>query len=411
MLYSFLRILVGFALKLAFRKIEISGIENIPSAKSPALLVSNHPIGFLEPLVIACNLPTDLWYLARGDFFKKALQRFLMNSIHILPIYRFRDGFSEMRKNESAIQHTLEKLKEGKKFLIFAEGSTKLQRSIRPIQKGTARIVAEAYETKILDSLPIIPIGFTITKTDRLRGDIFVHIGKPIDTKPFFEETNSIPRSIKTLTQSVYENLKTLVPQVQNEDQEFLLDQLIQFNEYDTHSIESLKGLSNKIKDSISIDQDLETLNQIDQILKPSYTTRQGIGSVIDNEYSSIGPLHLLIAFIIKLFGFIPYTLAKRFADANVNMPEFYVVILFVANILAFIVWIIVGGIIAFLIYGFTGLTIFVLVLIFISFNMSYLDGANAKIKRQNFEKLSKDKKQEIIALTNKISWFSNSSS
>ena len=85
MLYWIACGLIKFSLKLAFRKIVVNGLERIPK-DTPIIFTSNHPAAFMEPLVLATNLRRSLYYLARGDIFKKPIARWLLNQIHILPI-------------------------------------------------------------------------------------------------------------------------------------------------------------------------------------------------------------------------------------------------------------------------------------------------------------------------------------
>ena len=95
MFYQFLKILVGFTLRIFYRKIYMTGTEHVKKGKAQ-LVASNHPNGFLEPLIMACYFPKDLHFLVRGDVFDNPFLKPILTSTHQIPIFRFRDGFSKL---------------------------------------------------------------------------------------------------------------------------------------------------------------------------------------------------------------------------------------------------------------------------------------------------------------------------
>src|SRR5690606_7108683 len=145
MLYSILRVIVGFSLKIYFRKIDISGIEHLKPGKAQ-IIASNHPSGFLEPLIMACFFPRDLYFLVRGDLFENKIIKYFLEATHQIPIYRFKDGFSKLRNNADSIQAATDVLVKNKCLLIFVEGGTKSIKKLRPLQKGFVRMASEAVQ-------------------------------------------------------------------------------------------------------------------------------------------------------------------------------------------------------------------------------------------------------------------------
>ena len=133
------------------------GKEKIPLDK-PLLLSCNHPMAFTEACLLACFLDRPLYFLVRGDVFNSKSNWFLEKT-HQIPIYRFRDGFSNMRRNASSFAWAHQALSDGKAILIFSEGNTKLQKKLSPLQKGLASLAFGAYEEKDVQGLVIVPIG------------------------------------------------------------------------------------------------------------------------------------------------------------------------------------------------------------------------------------------------------------
>ncbi|MBK9734198.1 MAG: 1-acyl-sn-glycerol-3-phosphate acyltransferase [Saprospiraceae bacterium] len=113
MFYSFLKVLVRFVLKIFLRKIYITGLNHVDLNKAQ-LIASNHPNGFLEPLIMACFFPKPLYFLVRGDIFDNAILKPLLKSTNQIPVFRFRDGFSKLRGNSLTVDESTNILKEKK---------------------------------------------------------------------------------------------------------------------------------------------------------------------------------------------------------------------------------------------------------------------------------------------------------
>jgi len=70
MIYKIFWFWANIAIRVFYGKIEVSGLENVPK-DGPLLIASNHPNGFLEPIIMACLFPRDLHFMVRGDGFRK----------------------------------------------------------------------------------------------------------------------------------------------------------------------------------------------------------------------------------------------------------------------------------------------------------------------------------------------------
>ncbi len=218
MLYKFLKVLVGFSLKIFFQKIYVSGTEHVKKHKAQ-IIASNHPSGFLEPLIMACYLPKPLYFLVRGDVFKNPIANYLLRATHQIPIFRFRDGFSKMRNNSKTMDESLEVLNAKNNLLIFAEGGTQCIKKLRPLQKGIARIAFQTLEAHPDLDLEILPTGINFTHFTEFNREIYLKIGPPIAVKPFFdlycEDKN---KGITSLLDAVYEGMKENIVHLENQN-------------------------------------------------------------------------------------------------------------------------------------------------------------------------------------------------
>jgi glycerol-3-phosphate O-acyltransferase/dihydroxyacetone phosphate acyltransferase len=124
MLYAFVRPLAKIGISIFFRRIYLTHTENIPKNK-PVILACNHPTAFLEPCILACFLDRPLYYLVRGDYFDKPIYNFLLRALHMLPVYRRRDGdYSRIKDNFATFDACFDTLKKNKTLTIYPEGRT-----------------------------------------------------------------------------------------------------------------------------------------------------------------------------------------------------------------------------------------------------------------------------------------------
>ena len=100
--YHFLRNYLKFYGYIYFRDIKIYGKNNIPK-KGGLLFSPNHQSAFIDPVLVASYNSGKILSLTRSDVFGGPLQWFL-DAMEMLPIYRLRNGYSNLKKNEEAIK-------------------------------------------------------------------------------------------------------------------------------------------------------------------------------------------------------------------------------------------------------------------------------------------------------------------
>lgn len=211
MLYRFLRFLVRLALHAYFRRIYVIDAEKLPLDK-PVLIACNHPSAFMEAVILACFLPRPLHFLVRGDVFTNPRFRWFFKATNQVPIYRFRDGFANLRNNAQTFQFCYETLAGGNAILIFSEGSTELVRRLRPLQKGTARIAMGAMEHSPEMDLHIVPVGVNFTDPTMFRSDVMVKVGEPVPARQYYSAYQvDGPGTMQVITEDIAERLKPCV--------------------------------------------------------------------------------------------------------------------------------------------------------------------------------------------------------
>lgn len=216
MLYYLVRPVARFVLSWYYRRIDVTGLEHLP-AEGPVILAANHPTAFIEPCILACFQRRPLWFLARGNLFKNALARWVLDQLHILPVFRLRDGgYGRLKDNFATFAACRDALARGRAIMILAEGRCIHERRLRPLRKGTGRIALStlAAHPELAD-VPVIPVGVNFTKPEALRSEVFIRLGPPLQTRDFlalYHENEN--QGVTALTQNLRAALSPLVVQL-----------------------------------------------------------------------------------------------------------------------------------------------------------------------------------------------------
>lgn len=156
MLYYLVYFLLVLATPMYFRYFYLNKKRsNWPAERKARLFTVNHTNSFVDPILIASNLPFPTWFLARGDALQGRLGRFIAKSFYIMPVWREREG--NVRGNYDTFERCMEIWKGQGSIMIFVEGLCENDWRLKPFPKGTARLVWQAWQQGIL--LEIIPTG------------------------------------------------------------------------------------------------------------------------------------------------------------------------------------------------------------------------------------------------------------
>ena len=169
--------------------------------KGPLLIIANHPNSFLDALIIGSYYQRRVYFLARGDAFKKPIHRFILESLNMIPVYRLREGKEFLHLNDYAFNKSIDLLSKGYAVLIFIEGICINSHELQPFKKGTARILEGVQKLNVNLKIHIAGIAF-----NQLRG-----IGKKINL--IISEMSNIPTILNSkdrvvFNQIVFEQLK-----------------------------------------------------------------------------------------------------------------------------------------------------------------------------------------------------------
>jgi 1-acyl-sn-glycerol-3-phosphate acyltransferase len=138
-LYTLLKYYVPIGFRLYYRQVRVMNAHLVPK-KGPVIFAVNHQNAFMDAMVVAVCSVRRPWFLTRASIFKTAMGRFWLGALKMMPIYRIRDGIGQVKRNDTTIHRCQELLIKGQSILIFPEGDHHHKWTLRPLQKGLARI-------------------------------------------------------------------------------------------------------------------------------------------------------------------------------------------------------------------------------------------------------------------------------
>lgn len=229
MIYSILRIFTRWAFLAFFRRIYCHGRRTVPKG-IPLIFTPNHPTAFIEPCFLACFSGRTMHFLTRGDVFINPVVRWLLRLVHLIPIYRFHDGFSNLRKNDHSLSAASKVLSGNGCVLIMAEGGMRHEKRLRPIRKGAARLAFDTMEQYNLPELAVQPIAVNYTYAELPRKESMISIRPPIYLSKKMEKYREDPKAaIEALTQEIHQSLASRVIHIEHSEDEKLTEQVLRF--------------------------------------------------------------------------------------------------------------------------------------------------------------------------------------
>lgn len=214
--YNFIRLIIKIGLFFYSKRIKVSGKNNIPK-KGAVLFTINHPNGLIDPLIATTNIKRDNHYLVRAASFKKPFIKKILGSLNLMPIYRMRDGASQLGKNQEIFESCFDIFNKGETLMIFPEGSHNKKRTIRPLSKGFTRIVFGALQKYPDLDIKIVPVGLTYQNVSYYPTKVSLNFGKPISVNDFYNpETPNI--SAVQLKNEVSGQLKKLTVHIADDE-------------------------------------------------------------------------------------------------------------------------------------------------------------------------------------------------
>jgi 1-acyl-sn-glycerol-3-phosphate acyltransferase len=321
MLYYFIRPFARLTFQMLYRNVRFSGMEHIPKGV-PVIFATNHPSAFLEPCLMATWLPKPLSFIVRGDLFKTKFKRLLLASMHLVPMFRVKDGgLNVVKNNYNSIRFVVEYLLKKKWLMILAEGHITPVRRMGMMKKGTARIAFGTLDKRPNCGLRIIPVGVNFTNQDKLGTEVHFTIGAPIRVADYYEDYQAHNnRGIMQLTKVLGKALKRTLIQIPDPIDDQLSEKVLKAHTY-LNPVGVDKRFDNRVEDQkelcislskmntdkkVSLEKQLSTL---DELLHKSALSLMPFKREMKMQWLLIIAYMLLAPF--GLFVSAPYFFAK----------------------------------------------------------------------------------------------------
>jgi 1-acyl-sn-glycerol-3-phosphate acyltransferase len=240
--YRFWQLVASLGLKMYFSSLQVNGLKNVP-AKGPIILAVNHQNSFLDAIIVACVLNRKSYFLARGDVFRKKWAHTMLSSLGIMPIYRTRDGLGKVKDNTAIFNACSEILKENGAVMIFPEGNHYMRWSLRPLQRGIARIAFQSRESAEIPPIKIVPVGLQYEAHMTAASRILVQIGEPVDVEKYLAMENVDQRTkMDLLLHDLFNAMNPLILDIPEEGYESLVEKLKAVRGYFSNQVQQLQS-------------------------------------------------------------------------------------------------------------------------------------------------------------------------
>ena len=284
------RFYIRLGLFFYYKKIKVVNIENVPKSGA-VLFLANHHNALLDALLIATKTPRFSYFLTRASVFQNVIFSKILKSLLMLPVYRIRDGWQNLSKNNAIFNKCAKLLLEANAIAVFPEASHNIKRTVRPLSKGFTRIIFDVLERVPDTKMYLVPVGLNFLKAENFGDSVSLYFGKPIipTSKAIINKTKS---SID-LRYRVFKSLCQLTTHIPTET-------------YDT------------------------TLQQLNN-LKVDFLNPQAVNACISNEFKNCKPSQVKDFSAIKkvfklgliLLLLVPYLIWKRAIQPKIKEVEF----------------------------------------------------------------------------------------
>lgn len=343
MLYYLIRPFARLTFQLLYRNIKFQGIEHIPKGV-PVVFAVNHPTAFIEPCIMATWLPKSLSFIVRGDLFKKLWARILLASVHLIPMFRVKDGgLNIVKNNYESLRYVVHFLHKKGWLMILAEGHITTPRRLGPLKKGTARIALNTLEQRPNCGLVIMPVGVNMSHPDAIGSDIHVKIGQAIQAADYFDMYEAhANKGIMALTERLRLAMKDLLIQIENPEDDSAFDALLNI-----HSALNPVTVNESFDKRVVVQKDLLTkVGLLDQNAKTNlFEQQKALEQLFKANHLSYYPFDLdskvkywliILTYLLAPFGLlvaIPFYFAK-WVNSKIKIVDVFLVSVLFASVM-----------------------------------------------------------------------------
>lgn len=192
-MYNFLVFLVRSFVKLWF-KVEVIGKENVPD-KGGYIVASNHQ-SYWDPVLIAVFLKGKYCFMAKKELFRNKLFGWFITMLGAFPVER---GSGDSAPLDEAVS----RIKSGKIFVIFPEGTRSLNGKLGRGRSGVSVIAG-------MSGADLLPYAIKYDGRPKFRSKVSIRIGKLIPAEEI-KISDTDRHQIKNTTNRIMEEIAALL--------------------------------------------------------------------------------------------------------------------------------------------------------------------------------------------------------
>ena len=173
--------------------IKVEGKENIPEGNF--IIASNH-MSYADPPVLAVTAGTSRYsFVAKKSLFRFAPFAWLIRKLGAFPVEK---------GDISVVDRAVGNLKEGKRLVIFPEGTRHKDGKVGKAKTGVVLIAARA-------GVPVVPVGLVYNQKLKFRSKLLEKYGKPIMPEEISVSEKPLASELKNAKERIMDEIKYLV--------------------------------------------------------------------------------------------------------------------------------------------------------------------------------------------------------
>lgn len=210
------RHLLGFLLRVFFRRIEIDGLSRVP-ASGPVLFCPNHPNALVDPVLLLATAPRPVSFLAKAPLFRMPVIGWFARTLESIPVYRRQDGRGDTSRNAEMFAAARRVLEGDGAIAIFPEGTSHSDPGLRPLRTGAARIALGAGTR---EPVRIVPVALIYSAKTTFRSAALICFGEPIPIAPLASLPEGEPPAepVDALTDQLAEGMRAILVQADRQE-------------------------------------------------------------------------------------------------------------------------------------------------------------------------------------------------
>ncbi len=242
MIRRIIRAVLRLALRVYFRRIEVTGLEHVPP-DSPVIFVLNHPNALVDPAFLLCLTPRRVAFLAKAPLFRMPVIGYLVRALDSLPAYRRQDEGQDVSRNIETFNAARQLLARGITIGICPEGVSHDEPRLKPLKTGAARIALAAASSDEATDLKIVPVGLYYTEKTTFRSSALLYFAEGLPVKRVTLEPDGTPPrdAVRELSDQIETALREVMLHAEQEEALSLIaraEQIFSAAEVDEHDEE-----------------------------------------------------------------------------------------------------------------------------------------------------------------------------